>query len=163
MRACMRYLVNNPQPSYLRLGKAGEPNVHMAIPEVSPGKWLNIRTGVSEGPTFLTTGATLENINKLMLERPNLKDFSLNSIPLWSMKAKQKQPGQIEQYQQVISIEDHLIDGGFGSWLLESTISRSDLIGRIAIRSLDPRICGMVAKQSTLNEQGGLARDFLCL
>ena len=25
VRACMRYLVNNPQPSYLRVGKAGEP------------------------------------------------------------------------------------------------------------------------------------------
>jgi transketolase len=163
VRACMRYLVNNPQPSYLRLGKAGEPNVHMAIPEVSPGKWLNIRNGLSKGTTFLTTGATLENINKLILERPKLKDFSLYSIPLWSMKAKQNQPHQIEQFQKVISIEDHLIDGGFGSWLLESTVSRSDLIGRIAIRSLDPRICGMVASQSTLNEQGGLASDLLLL
>jgi len=32
VRACMRYLVANPQPSYLRLGKAGEPSFHGQVP-----------------------------------------------------------------------------------------------------------------------------------
>lgn len=31
-RACMRYLVGNPGSSYLRLGKAGESNFHIAPP-----------------------------------------------------------------------------------------------------------------------------------
>jgi transketolase len=54
--ACMRYLINNPQPSYLRIGKAGEPCIHAEIPEVSPGKWLAIREGKEGGISYLTTG-----------------------------------------------------------------------------------------------------------
>ena len=42
VRACMRYLVAHPQPSYLRLGKAGEPNFHADVPDVAPGRWLKI-------------------------------------------------------------------------------------------------------------------------
>jgi transketolase len=36
----------NPQPSYLRLGKAGEPNFHPGVPDVAPGKWLKVADGV---------------------------------------------------------------------------------------------------------------------
>ena len=32
-RACLRWLVANPGPSYLRLGKAGEPRFHDSIPD----------------------------------------------------------------------------------------------------------------------------------
>ena len=40
VRACLRYLVENPQPSYLRIGKAGEKNYHKDVPKVRPGVWL---------------------------------------------------------------------------------------------------------------------------
>ena len=42
VRACLRYLVANPQPSYLRLGKNGEPNFHAEVPQVDPGKWIAV-------------------------------------------------------------------------------------------------------------------------
>ena len=45
VQACMRYLINNPQPSYLRLGKAGECNIHTSIPVVEPGRWICVRKG----------------------------------------------------------------------------------------------------------------------
>ena len=32
MVTCMDFLVNNPQPSYLRINKSGEPNIHSAKP-----------------------------------------------------------------------------------------------------------------------------------
>src|SRR5574343_913466 len=61
VRACLRYLVNHPQPSYLRLGKAGEPSFHSAVPDVAPGKWLPVKSGAENSrSTILTTGATLE-------------------------------------------------------------------------------------------------------
>src|SRR3954469_23330276 len=60
VRACMRYLVDHPQPSYLRLGKAGEPIFHPAVPEVAPGRWLRIAGAENARRTFLTTGAPLQ-------------------------------------------------------------------------------------------------------
>lgn len=162
LRACMRYLIRNPQPSYLRVGKAGEPCVHTEVPEVSPGKWLNIRQGDNGGATYLTTGATLDLANQLLVRSPGLKAIALNSMPLWGMKAKSMQASMVEKYSNIITVEDHLIDGGFGSWLLEATSIRSDLLARIRIKSLDSRVCGMVAKQSTMNAQGGLTAEVLC-
>ena len=77
-------------------------------------------------------------------------------MPLWGMQCKSLQIPQMEQFQQVVTVEDHLTDGGFGSWLLESTIKRPDLIVRIQIKALDAKVCGMVGKQSTLNWHAGL-------
>jgi transketolase len=160
--ACMRYLMSNPQPSYLRIGKAGEPCIHAEIPEVSPGKWLTIREGKKAGVSYLTTGATLNLVHQLLSQRPDLKSCSLNSMPLWSMKTKAVQAQQVENFESIITVEDHLMDGGFGSWLLESTSIRPELLTRIKIKSLDAKVCGMVAKQSTMNIQGGLTEEFLC-
>ena len=162
VRACMRYLINNPQPSYLRVGKAGEPCIHIDVPEVTPGKWLNIREGEKGRSTYLTTGATLDLVNQLLIKNPNLKSCSLKSMPLWSMKAKDTQAQQVDSFDSVITVEDHLMDGGFGSWLLEATSIRPELLPRIKIKALDSKICGMVAKQSTMNMQGGLTDEMLC-
>jgi transketolase len=162
VRACMRYLIANPQPSYLRLGKAGEPCMHIEVPEVSPGKWLTLRAGDEGGATYLTTGATLELVNQLLVKNPSLKSYALKSMPLWSMKSKHIQTNQIEKFEQVITVEDHLMDGGFGSWLLEATTIRPELLARIKVKSLDAKVCGMVAKQSTMNAQGGLTEVQLC-
>jgi transketolase len=156
VRACMRYIINNPQPSYLRLGKAGEPCIHAEVPEVLPGRWLNIREGKNHGATYLTTGAPLELVNQMLANNPELNCWSLNSMPLWGMKAKEAQAQQVEEFATVFTVEDHLMDGGFGSWLMEATSIRPDLLVRIKIKSLDSKVCGMVGKQSTLNVEGGL-------
>lgn len=162
VRACMRYLANNPQPSYLRLGKAGEPCIHTEVPEIFPGKWLSIREGEKHGTAYLTTGATLELVNQLLVKNPKLESCSFKSMPLWGMKTKETQARQVENFANVITVEDHLMDGGFGSWLLEATAIRPDLLARIKIKSLDSKVCGMVAKQSAMNAQGGLTEEMLC-
>lgn len=57
--------------------------------------------------------------------------------------------------QTVVTMEDHLVDGGFGSWLLESLPNGSELRSRIEIRGLNPAVCGMVGSQQALNKLGG--------
>ena len=161
VRACVRYLINNPQPSYLRVGKAGEPCIHEEVPAVSPGRWLGIREGERGASTYLTTGATLDLVNKLITRNPDLKSCALNSMPLWGMKTKDDQARQVENFEGVITVEDHLMDGGFGSWLMEAVSIRPDLLARIRIKSLDPKVCGMVGKQSTLNDEGGLNEQMI--
>jgi len=162
VRACVRYILSNPQPSYLRLGKAGEPCIHSEVPEVSPGIWLQVREGDKGGTTYLTTGATLEIVSRLFVNNSSMKSYALKSMPLWGMKAKHIQTNQVEHFDRVITVEDHLIDGGFGSWLLEATTTRPELLPRIKIKALDTKVCGMVAKQSTMNAQGGLTEEMLC-
>ena len=147
-RACLRWLAANPGPSYLRLGKAGEPRFHDQIPAVAPGEWLRVRAG-DENAIMLSTGAALG------AAIGRAEDRAVYSLPLWSMAAKPQQPAQVARHEQVTTLEDHLPDGGFGSWLAES-VAGTEAAARIRPIALSPEICDQVASQATLNRIGGL-------
>jgi len=155
-RACMKYLIKNPQPSYLRLGKAGEPIIHKEIPDIKPGMLVPVISNPSKKKSIITTGATLELAKKWVESESKYNDFSLYSMPLWGMKWKEKQIEQLKNCKSLLTLEDHLIDGGFGSWLLESVRTDKSILSAISLKGLSPEICGMVAQQSLMNELGGL-------
>jgi transketolase len=155
VRACMRFLAAQPQPSYLRLGKAGEPSFHTEVPEIAPGTWLKIHGDGNSTRTLLTTGAPLAQAQE-WLSSPAYSGYALHSLPLWGMAAKPLQAAQVASWESVVTVEDHLADGGFGSWLRESLEGLPQFMSRVSVRALNSRICGMVGKQSVLNEAGGL-------
>lgn len=147
-RACLRWLVANPGPSYLRLGKAGEPRFHDDLPDVAPGRWLPVRTG-DESTIVLSTGAALG----AAIERAEGR--AVYSLPLWGMAAKTSQALQIAPRVEVVTLEDHLADGGFGSWLTEA-VAGTPAASRIKPIALSPVVCDTVASQAALNRIGGL-------
>lgn len=157
VRGCLRYLVANPRPSYLRLGKSGERDFHDSIvPELVPGRWNSIRKAncISRG-VLLSTGTTLELAMK-MCERPEHLGCEVCSLPLWGMEIKPLQAEQVAQRNLVTTLEDHLEDGGFGSWLSESLGTQPLLRTRLRNLSLSSEVCGLVGTQGTLNSLGGL-------
>jgi len=154
-RACLRYLINNPQPSYLRLGKAGEPVFHDSIPAVRPGEWQKITTPHNTRGVILCTGATL-GIALDMANSDAYSNYSVCTMPLWSMKAKRIQSSQVKEFAHVVTLENHLIDGGFGSWVLESLSDEPSLRSRIHTIALDPLVCGLVGTEAALNKLGGI-------
>ncbi|MEH3158263.1 MAG: hypothetical protein PGN08_04615 [Sphingomonas taxi] len=158
VRAVMRYLVANPQPSYLRLGKAGEPCFHAAVPAVEPGRWLRVAgDGANSDTAVLCTGATLPIGMKHWDERGD-HGLSVYSMPLWGQSSKPLQADQADGFPKTVTLEDHLYDGGFGSWMLESLSRRPDLLSRMRIDALDAHVCGTVGSQATLNAVGGLGQ-----
>jgi transketolase len=160
VRACLRYLTAHPQPSYLRLGKAGEPNLHRQVPAIQPGQWIEVESGAATSPraTFLTTGAALVLAHSWRA-LPHWKEYALHSLPLWGMSTKAIQPEVMSSWDTVVSVEDHLADAGFGSWLMESIATRPELMGRLKMKALGARVAGMVGAQATLNAAGGLTPD----
>lgn len=154
-RACLNYLISNPQPSYLRLGKAGEPVFHDSIPVVSPGEWQNVATPHNTRGVILCTGATL-GIALDMATSDAYSNYSVCTIPLWSMKAKRLQSSQVKKFAHVVTLENHLLDGGFGSWVLESLADEPSLRSRIHTIALDPLVCGLVGTEAALNKLGGI-------
>jgi transketolase len=152
-RSCLRYLIDNPGPSYLRLGKAGEPKFHESDPQVTPGQWLPVETeGRDPERVMLSTGAALG----AALARAKLSGHSVYSMPLWSMGTKSSQTDQANGLTELVTLEDHLLDGGFGSWMAESLIG-TESASRLRPIALSDRVCDMVASQATLNRLGGLA------
>ena len=158
VRACMRYLVANPGPSYLRLGKAGEPCFHQEVPVVSPGQWLSVKLGKADAPkrrAMLTTGATLTSAME-WAAYPVMADVEVYSLPLWGMATKDLQGRNAAGIDRLVTIEDHLVDGGFGSWLREAVAMQSQFSGQINTLGLDLKVCGLVGGQAILNQLGGL-------
>lgn len=152
VRSCVRYLVANPGPSYLRLGKAGEPNFHSAPPNVAPGIWLKVRAA-NEKHVLLSTGTGLQ-IAMDLTTTPEYADRSVYSMPLWTMAAKADQVDQLRDYKDVVTVEDHLQDGGFGSWLLEAVANEGTLFQKIRTHALASIVCRTVGSQKTLNHLG---------
>ena len=160
VRGIMRYLLANPQPSYLRLGKAGESNIHTQVPDVQPGQWLNVTADQNiesqKKSTILTTGATLALAYEIIRNNP---DSALCSLPLWGMKYKDLQSLNFKNCKDVTTYEDHLQDGGFGSWLLEAIHADGVDCSGLRIRALDSSICGMVGSQQALHAATGLKME----
>ena len=156
VRGCMKYLLSNPSPSYLRLGKAGEASLHEDVPDIMPGAWLRVGDfNLESNKTILTTGTALE-IGFEFLNRGITNDIQLHSIPLWGMRNKVQQVQNVSCWKEVITYEDHLLDGGFSSWMLESLAENKSELVKITPRSLNAKVCGAVGAQNTLNRIGGL-------
>ena len=158
VRACLRYLVANPGPSYLRVGKAGEPSFHAGVPDVAPGRWIPVATeGRDAGHALLSTGAALASAIDRAARDPDYARYSVWSLPLWSMSTKTSQSAQLGSFDKVVTLEDHLPDGGFGSWMRESIADQPELAARLQTIALSADVCGTVGSQAMLHQLGGLS------
>jgi len=145
-RACIKYLIKNPQPSYLRLDKSSGYKIHNKIPKVSPGKWVKVLNGDNSYNIYLTTGSVIEHTRKFFLKK---KKHCLYSLPLWGMKFKKKQYNFIRKYKKIIVVEDHFQDGGFQSWLQES-INMKYSKTNIVSKSISSKVVGKVGSKEYL-------------
>jgi transketolase len=154
-RACLRSLVSTPRPSYLRLGKAGEPTIHDATPEVSEGGLVPVAGNVRAKKLLLTTGAALKLAHDA-LDAKHSSDWQLCSLPLWSEKSKSQVAKALNAYDVIVTAEDHLYAGGFGSYINEA-LNAANIQRSVRHIALSETVCGLVANQATLNDKGGLS------
>ena len=112
----MNYLIKNPQPSYLRIDKDEQANIAIKKEKILPGKVNKIING-NKKKIILVTGS-VQNIAKRLIKN-KYKGYSLYSMPIWGMKIKKKVKNTIKKFNEVITLEDHFYDGGFGSWIQE--------------------------------------------
>ncbi len=152
--SCLDYLTKNPQPSYLRLGKSGEECFHKTPPNIRPGIWQKVKFNESAIKTVLTTGAAMSVGMKRLIA--NEGEYNLYTLPLWGMNFKSSQSEQIMKHKHIEIIEDHLQDGGFGSWIMESIDKNVDLYKKLNFEYLNSKVCGAVGSQEALNKFGGL-------
>ena len=152
-KMCLTHLIDNPGPSYLRLKKSGETTYHKKHTIIEPGIWKEIRKSNNK-KIFLTTGGGLHLAHKIIENNSRFTDFGIYTCPLWGAKFKNLQQSQINDFQEIITVEDHLLDAGFGSWLRESiTIPESHL--KISHRALDLNIIGSVGTEEYLLKKVG--------
>lgn len=145
VKKCMEFIYKDNNPKYLRLRKAGEENISNYSNKLVPGKWQPILIKNSK-KILLTTGYGLK-IAKDLITQEKYKDFSIYSCPIWGQKYSHVQKINLSCFETVITVEDHLNAGGFGSWLQENSSDYRDKIESIYIKN---SVIGMVGEEGYL-------------
>lgn len=151
---CLDYAIANPSPTYLRIKKSGEPNFTKIKGEFIDGEWIEI-IKPKKNSIFLSISGGLKHAINAINNDKNYEDFGVYSCPVWSSKSKSKQEKMLSKFDTVITIEDHLIDGGFGSWLRESILNLKFHL-KLKNKGLSHEIIGKVGNEEYLNKKGGL-------
>ena len=115
---------------------------------MKPGYWNLIKKG-DKKHVILITGETTE-VAKKILQINSYSKYSIYSLPLWGMKYKEIQVQQARKCKKIIILEDHLQDGGFGSWFNEA----------LANSNLKTKIKHLYFKSSIIGQVG--SSNFLC-
>lgn len=146
------YILNNPQPSYIRLDKSFNENLRSKFPKIIPGKWIKFRKSNSK-KAILTTGNTLR-FHKKISKLEEFKDYGIYSLPIWGQKYKKSQIKMLKKFDNIVTVEDHLLDAGFGSWIKECVdLNYNTNIKNIGLNS---DYLSVVGDQDYLNKKSGL-------
>jgi transketolase len=116
LEIALPYLLKKPGPKYLRLGKNGEPLLDSATitsPETARGNKIGSKIAV------LSTGSIGIEVTKALkeLSLANAQMVSHFSVPFFSSQTLASI--ELQDFEKVITVEEHVLDGGFGSYILE--------------------------------------------
>lgn len=151
-----KMIARTSKPTYLRLGKAGEPLIHNAPPKISHGKFINLSIG-SKGYIFFT-GAVgfLAMEAKKKLESLNV-DVEILSVPFVS-HLDEEYLSTINPNLPIVVLEEHSWRAGLGSAFLEK-------FNQMGIRSQITQIAAsqgeipLTGSQDYLRSQNGISVD----
>ena len=144
----------NPCPMYLRLHKAGEPSLNFAANSIQLGTLRQIYSAetspaavFSDKICILTFGFIAEQVASMAsVISPSIPVYS---VPLWGRPALSQFIEEIKDFETIITVEDHVLEGGFGSYVMEA-ISFSGQRSRVMPVALDSDVVGKVAQEKTL-------------
>ena len=154
-RHCVSWLCQHPGPSYLRLGKAGEPLVHSLPPNLDGPLRIVENSGQL---AIVGTGSVLAEAvaAATILAEEGLKAdvFTLTRLT----PTADQNLTMLHGYRQILTVEEHLSAGGVGEML------RPFLPPGIQVRSLSvpESLCSAVGSQAWLRVQAGIDRAGIC-
>jgi transketolase len=147
-------------PSYIRLGKAGEPTVHPAkIGSLKIGHALPVIIG--KNTAILTTGAMLKNAVDFVKEHE--LPASVYSFPFIKPLNVEMLLTIFKSYSSIITLEEHQLQGGFGSAILEvlhdclsdNSLSQNS-IPRIRRIGIQDKFFSVAGSQEFLRKKAGI-------
>jgi len=146
-RESLQWLAQNPCPSYLRLGKAGEAELH-ATRGLAQGP-LQILEGTG-GVALVATGSILkEAIAAAKILAADGISVSVFSCPLLQpVSAEFFAP--LKKYPRLVALEEHLPAGGLASLL------REHLSQPVHSLAVSPKTLGLVGSQEYLRQKAGI-------
>lgn len=149
---CTKWLLQHPGPSYLRLGKAGEPQLHTA--DLLDHHPVTVMSG-NDPIALCATGSVLSvAIEAASLLRERGISPTVFSVPFLAPTTPRSYES-LWRFSNIVTIEEHVQSGGFGSLLRELAPDH------VRIRSLCAQsdLPAVVGTQAYLRASHGLTAD----
>lgn len=161
-KAAVEYCSKGVGPVYLRLGRAGEPDVHTGPIDWQIGKALTAREGGDA--TLISTGGMLHTAvavaDRLRAEQGlNLRVLSMHTIKPLDEEAVLS---AARETGAVFTIEEHSVIGGLGGAVAETLAETDDLTCKFKRFGLTSKFITEVGSQEHLLKHAGLDVDSLC-
>ena len=143
---------------YLRLGRGEEKRIHDHIDDFQIGRPLKIRDGT--GVAIFSTGAIFDEVleaSDLLRDRgiypavytfPTVKPIDRDTIAKCA-----------NEYDMIITVEEHNIIGGFGSAVSEVLAELSGVNARVSRVGLEDKYSSIVGSQKYLRDQYGISAE----
>ncbi len=149
----LQWICRNPGPSYLRLGKAGEKTLHDRR-GLDQGPLEVVQGDRSSGIAFAATGSVLSIAQAAAseLEASHGVRASVFSCP-WLKPAPAEFFAPLWDFRRIITLEEHVAEGGFGELIAASRQGATTSVTRLA---LSQDIGGLVGSQEYLRAKAGL-------
>mgnify|MGYP006276268833 FL=1 len=148
-----KYLASSKKPSYLRLGKSNEKQIHPNIPEINAGKFNTLRVG--RNGSILATGS----VCKIALEAADKLNemgisISVYSVPFIS-KLDLEELKEISAFGPIVTVEEHSYRGGLGSSVLE-TCALQNIKAQIHLIAANQNNLSQIGSQDYLRDKNGI-------
>ena len=153
VRQVLDWHLENPCPMYLRLHKAGEESLNVYPCNVNPGSlcqiWPPSVTSNSKrcDSCVLVVGHLAADVLRICASQAS--HIPVFTVPLWGQSAIDELVNSVRQYTSVITVEDHILSGGFGSYVMEG-LAAAYAQTRVIPFALCSDVLGKVAKESEL-------------
>jgi transketolase len=141
--ACLSYILKFPQPSYLRLGKNGEKKL-TSKSSLKPG-FPNLVKMNNSRSLILSTGTALQSIGIN-------EDADIFTVPIWGQSVDTSEiECLLSSYDDILICEDHLLSGGFYSWIVEN-LKNKQLFVKMRSKHYGAGIIGDVGSRDYLEK-----------
>jgi transketolase len=155
VRAALSAALAQDKPTYIRIGKKGEPNVHASRPEL----WLGKALLVSEGRdvALLSSGAMLPEVVALagILEGQGTRP-SVFSFPTIKPLDKELLEKVFADYRLVATVEEHSVLGGLGGSVAEWRADHPKMPGNLLRFGTEDAFLHETCEQDEAHEHFGL-------
>ena len=161
MNRLMMSTLEWPHPIYIRLARGGDPIVSKDDLGFELGKSIKMKTG-ADG-LFVTTGA----MTQLALETADIlkaKGVDIGVLHVHTIKPFDASGviSAIENVKAVVTVEEHIVNGGLGSAVLESCSElRPELLPKISRIGIPDKFATEYGSQGSLLKHWGLTADNL--
>lgn len=151
----VRALIEYQGPVYLRLGRAGEPVVHKATPQLQLGKAITVRQG--RDVTLIATGGMLHNTMGAAAALSNhgvdCRVLSMHTVKPLDVEAVF---AATRDTSAICTVEEHSIIGGLGGAVAEVLMESEQRPRRFRRIGLNSAFSSIVGDQAYLHAQYGL-------